>query len=99
MARNGGEQYAFTYVGGETHRCGGFPARWTRTGSSGPRGGEAGEGERSLLEAVAGVFGVRLPRHVLTQGRLHTFTTHSWTRPPRAGETCAVVSLGTAAAR
>ena len=55
--------------------------------------------ERSLLEAVAVEFGVSLPRHALVNGRLHTFTTRSWTRPPRDGETYSVIRLGWGDAR
>ncbi|WSY36870.1 hypothetical protein OG844_10670 [Streptomyces sp. NBC_00887] len=51
------------------------------------------EVERSLLEAVTGEFGVHLPRHAITRGRPHTFTTRSWTRPPEDGETYAVISV------
>ncbi|MCZ9345977.1 SMI1/KNR4 family protein, partial [Streptomyces sp. TRM76130] len=52
---------------------------------------DAAEAERLLLEAVAEEFGVRMPRHALTHGRLHTFTTRSWTRPPGNGGTYAVI--------
>ncbi|MFJ9952338.1 SMI1/KNR4 family protein [Kitasatospora sp. NPDC091207] len=56
--------------------------------------GDAGRpGERRALAAVAAEFGVSLPRFALTEGRLHTFTTRSWTRPPGPGETYAVVTV------
>jgi hypothetical protein len=51
------------------------------------------EAERPLLEAVAGEFGVRLPRHAIVRGRLHTFTTRPWTRPPGEGEGYMVISV------
>ncbi|MFJ2775866.1 SMI1/KNR4 family protein [Kitasatospora sp. NPDC087315] len=42
--------------------------------------------ERAALTAIAAEFGVALPRFALTEGRLHSFTTRSWTRPPGPGE-------------
>ncbi|MFI7143113.1 hypothetical protein ACIBQ5_37135 [Streptomyces massasporeus] len=54
-------------------------------------GADGAETERSLLEAVAGEFGVLLPRHAIVNGRLHTFVTRSWTRPPGDGETYPVI--------
>ncbi len=54
-------------------------------------GWNVAEAERPLLEAVAREFGAGLPRHAITSGRLHTFTTRSWTRPPGDGETYAVI--------
>ncbi|MFF6782826.1 SMI1/KNR4 family protein [Streptomyces sp. NPDC012510] len=89
VARDGTEQYAFTYVDGEIRRSGEIP----QTLDPGPLFGTPQDGadqERSLLEAVTGEFGVRLPRHALVHGRLHTFTTRSWTRPPGDGETYSV---------
>ncbi|MBW8738756.1 MAG: hypothetical protein JF621_17055 [Streptomyces turgidiscabies] len=51
------------------------------------------------LEAVTGEFGASLPRHALAKGRLHTFTTRSWTRPPKDGETYMEIRIHPAAAR
>ncbi|MEE1761286.1 SMI1/KNR4 family protein [Streptomyces sp. SP18BB07] len=94
VARDGTEQYAFTYVDGEVRQSGEIPPALdpSRFFFGGPRGG--GETERALLEAVAGEFGVHLPRHAITHGRLHTFTTGSWTRPPGEGETYMVIRMG-----
>ncbi|MFJ6011135.1 SMI1/KNR4 family protein [Streptomyces sp. NPDC092952] len=92
VARDGIEQYAFTHVDGETHRTGEIPGSLDPGRFSGPGSGSIGE--RALLAAVSGEFGVRLPRHALTAGRLHTFTTRSWTRPPGEGEGYAVIRLG-----
>ncbi|MEV8453755.1 SMI1/KNR4 family protein [Streptomyces sp. NPDC052095] len=92
VARDGIEQYAFTHVDGETHRTGEIPRSLDPDRFFGP--GSDGAGERALLEAVSEEFGVRLPRHALTTGRLHTFTTRSWTRPPGEGEGYAVIRLG-----
>ncbi|WP_416981298.1 SMI1/KNR4 family protein [Streptomyces sp. T028] len=92
VARDGVEQYAFTYADGEVRRSGEIPRALDPSRFFGsPEDGT--DAERSLLEAVAGEFGVRLPRHAIVNGRLHTFATRSWTRPPRNGETYAVITL------
>lgn len=92
VARDGAEQYAFTYADGEVRRSGEIPSALDPSRFfGGPRAGA--ETERALLAAVAGEFGVHLPRHALTRGRLHTFTTRSWTRPPGEGETYTVIRL------
>lgn len=91
VALDGIEEYAFTYADGEVRRSGNIPPAldpdrfFATPDGSGP--------ERSLLEAVSGEFGVRLPRHAIVHGRLHTFTTRSWTRPPGDGETYAVIRM------
>ncbi|WP_329166381.1 SMI1/KNR4 family protein [Streptomyces sp. NBC_01267] len=54
----------------------------------------AARAEQHALEAIATEFGVSLPRFALTHGRLHTFQTCSWTRPPGPGETYMTVTLG-----
>ncbi|MER5895086.1 SMI1/KNR4 family protein [Streptomyces sp. NPDC001876] len=92
VGRDGVEEYAFTYADGETRRTGPIAPALDPDRFFGSRE-EAIEVERSLLEAVTGEFGVHLPRHAITQGRLHTFTTRSWTRPPGDGETYAVISM------
>lgn len=92
VARDGVEQYAFTYAGGEVRSSGRIPRALAPSGFF--RGRQhASEAERPLLEAVTGEFGVHLPRHSLVHGRLHTFVTRSWTRPPREGETHMVVRV------
>ncbi|MGW1954462.1 SMI1/KNR4 family protein [Streptomyces sp. NPDC001920] len=90
VARDGVELYAFTYADGEVDRSGEIPraldpSRFFGASQDGARG------ERSLLEAVAGEFGASLPRHALVNGRLHTFATRSWTRPPEDGEMYSVM--------
>ncbi|MEV0259837.1 SMI1/KNR4 family protein [Streptomyces sp. NPDC050617] len=92
VAQDGAQQYAFTYVNGEIHKSGEIPQALDpgRFFSDPENGAEA---ERSLLEAVTGEFGVCLPRHALVNGRLHTFATRSWTRPPGDGETYAVIRM------
>ncbi|GHA03824.1 SMI1/KNR4 family protein [Streptomyces echinoruber] len=92
VAQDGDEQYAFTYADGEVRRSGEIPRALDPSRFFGHLA-DGAEAERSLLEAVAGEFGVHLPRHAIVRGRLHTFTTRSWTRPPRNGETYAVIRL------
>ncbi|PJE95880.1 cell wall assembly protein [Streptomyces carminius] len=102
VARDGAERYAFTFADGEVRRSGEIPRALDPGRFFGdPAGGGTGHGadtERLLLEAVAREFGVTLSRHALVHGRLHTFTTRSWTRPPRDGERYAVIRLGRGAA-
>ncbi|MFI6619874.1 SMI1/KNR4 family protein [Streptomyces sp. NPDC050528] len=92
VAQDGVEQYAFTYAEGEIQRSGDLPPALEPSQFFGDVEDRA-VAERSLLEAVAGEFGASLPRHAIVNGRLQTFTTRSWTRPPRHGETYAVVRL------
>ncbi|MFJ6570677.1 SMI1/KNR4 family protein [Streptomyces sp. NPDC091292] len=87
------EEYAFTYADGEIRRSGDIPRALEPSRFLGEPE-DAAEAERPLLEAVAAEFGVRLPRHALVNGRLHTFTSRSWTRPPRDGETYTVIRMG-----
>ncbi|MFE2278146.1 SMI1/KNR4 family protein [Streptomyces sp. NPDC059454] len=92
VARDGAEQYAFAYADGEVRRSGDIPRALDPSRFFGaPK--DAAEVERPLLEAVAGEFGAHLPRHAIVNGRLHTFTTRSWTRPPRDGETYTVIRM------
>jgi hypothetical protein len=88
---DGIEQYAFTYTDGEVRRSGDIPRALEPGRFFGTPDGSGAE--RSLLEAVSGEFDVHLPRHAIVHGRLHTFTTRSWTRPPGAGETYAVIRM------
>ncbi|WP_409055683.1 SMI1/KNR4 family protein [Streptomyces sp. SYP-A7185] len=97
VARDGAEQYAFTYADGELVQSGEIPralepSRFFGALADGTRP-DGAHAERSLLEAAAREFGVSLPRHAIAHGRLHTFLTRSWTRPPRDGETYAVVRM------
>lgn len=93
VARDGVEEYAFTYEAGEIRTSGAIPDALAPSRFFGRTEEDSGA-ERAVLKAVAEEFGVRLPRHALLHGRLHTFTTRSWTRPPVAGETYAVMTLG-----
>lgn len=90
VAQDGVEQYAFTYEDGELRRSGEIPpaldpGRFVGTEEDGA------PAERALLEAVSREFDVHLPRRALTDGRLHGFTTRSWTRPPQDGEGYVVI--------
>lgn len=98
MARNGVEEYAFTYADGELRQSGEIPRVLDPSRFFSHVGGGA-EVEQALLEAVTAEFGVSLPRHALVNGRLHTFTTRSWTRPPRDDETYAVIWVESGDAR
>ncbi|MFF0739247.1 SMI1/KNR4 family protein [Streptomyces sp. NPDC004111] len=92
VARDGAEQYAFTYADGEISSSGEIPgALEPSLFFGGTRA--VGEAERALLAALSEEFGVCLPRHALVRGRLHTCTSSSWTRPPRDGETYTVVRV------
>ncbi|MER7480687.1 SMI1/KNR4 family protein [Streptomyces sp. NPDC126510] len=93
VARDGAEQYSFTYADREVRPSGEIPGALDPSRFFGDPEGGAGV-ERSLLEAVAEEFGVRLPRHALVNGRLHTFVARSWTRPPGDGETYMVIRVG-----
>ncbi|MFB7939402.1 SMI1/KNR4 family protein [Streptomyces sp. NPDC056049] len=86
VARDGVEEYAFTYRAGEVRRSGEIPPALDPDRFFGDPADPA-RAERPLLDTVAAEFGAGLPRHALLNGRLHTFTTRSWTRPPRQGET------------
>ncbi|MBB5798511.1 SMI1/KNR4 family protein [Streptomyces caelestis] len=92
VARDGTEQYAFTYADGEVRSSGEIPRALDPSRFFGDVENGAGA-ERPLLEAVAGEFRVCLPRHALVEGRLHTFATRSWTRPPADGETYMVIRM------
>ncbi|WP_413752232.1 SMI1/KNR4 family protein [Streptomyces sp. R-74717] len=98
VARDGAEQYAFTYADGEIQKSGEIPRALDPSLFFGDLE-DGAEAERSLLEAVTVEFGAHLPRHAIVNGRLHTFATRSWTRPPRNGETYAVIRLHRGAPR
>ncbi|MFE0202852.1 SMI1/KNR4 family protein [Streptomyces sp. NPDC058985] len=92
VARDGTEQYSVTYAEGQVRSDGELPRALDPSGfldDLEPRP----EAERLLLEAVEQEFGARLPRRAIDEGRLHTFTTRSWTRAPRDGETYLVVEV------
>ncbi|MCT2590735.1 SMI1/KNR4 family protein [Streptomyces sp. N2-109] len=98
VARGGVEQYAFTYADAEVRSSGEIPRALDPRRFFSDLEDDA-EVERSLLEAVAGEFGVHLPRHAIVSGRLHTFTSRSWTRPPGEGEAYVVIGMHQESAR
>ncbi|WP_171166956.1 SMI1/KNR4 family protein [Streptomyces sp. I05A-00742] len=103
VAENGEEQYAFTIHGTEIQRTGDIPPALDPDLFHSPAPGgtaqttdDAGRtGEHRALEAIATEFGVSLPRFALSRSDcpLHRFTTRSWSRPPRPGESFIVVGL------
>ncbi|MCK7626394.1 SMI1/KNR4 family protein [Streptomyces sp. RS10V-4] len=93
VAERGVELYAFTVRGAEVECSGAIPpaldpARLFRPGDGEP------DRERRLLAALHTELGLSLPRFALTEGRLPTFTTRSWSRAPRADEGFAYAYLG-----
>ncbi|MHC3390999.1 hypothetical protein ACLQ2E_16250 [Streptomyces lavendulocolor] len=92
VARDGTEQYAFTYRAGEVRRSGDIPRALGPDRFLGGPEADTADAEGALLEAVSGEFGTHLPRHAIVRGRLHTSITRSWKRPPREGETYLVIS-------
>ncbi|WP_405892685.1 SMI1/KNR4 family protein [Streptomyces sp. NBC_00104] len=98
VARDGAEQYAVTYADGEVRSTGEIPGALDPSRFFGDLE-DGAEVERSLLRAVTGELGAFLPRHAVVNGRLHTFTTRSWTRPPRDGESYMVIRMHGEAAR
>jgi hypothetical protein len=95
VAEQGEELYAFTVRGTQIQRCGAIPDALEPARLFRPQNTEL-VCEQRMLEALHNELGLSLPRFALTQGRLHTFTTRSWTRAPRAGEgfAYAYVSFG-----
>jgi hypothetical protein len=98
VSENGEERYAFTVRGTSVGRRGSVPAALDPDRLF-PRDDPHAErlGERRALEALAAEFGVRLPRFALGRGRLHSFRTRPWNRPPGPGE--GYVTLGVVRSR
>ncbi|MEV0264749.1 hypothetical protein AB0I49_25870 [Streptomyces sp. NPDC050617] len=46
------------------------------------------------LDAIADQYGIALPGLAITEGRLHSFESRSWIRPPGPGETYMTVTMG-----
>ncbi|MFE2040558.1 SMI1/KNR4 family protein [Streptomyces sp. NPDC059477] len=93
VAEQGEELYAFTVRGTEIQRSGAIPEALDPARLFRPEHHDLGAGLGSDLDAEARVLavlhtelGLSLPRFALTQGRLPTFTTRSWTRAPGEGE-------------
>ncbi|QEU96916.1 SMI1/KNR4 family protein [Streptomyces kanamyceticus] len=98
VAERATERYAFTVLGERCDRSGEIPQDLDpdRLFPELRSGGQNRElpGEAAALTAIATTFGATLPRFALDDGRLHTFVTRSWTRPPGAGETYIVITSG-----
>ncbi|MEO3848762.1 SMI1/KNR4 family protein [Streptomyces sp. B8F3] len=86
VAEQGDELYAFTARGTEFERSGAIPDALDPARLFRPEDTEQ-EREARVLAALHTELGLSLPRFALDQGRLRTFTTRSWTRAPREGET------------
>ncbi|MFD9395958.1 SMI1/KNR4 family protein [Streptomyces sp. NPDC060000] len=95
VAEQGQELYAFTVRGREIQRSGEVPEALDPELLFRPEDTEP-DGELRALQALHTELGLSLPRFALTQGRLRTFTTRSWTRAPREGEgfAYAYISMG-----
>jgi hypothetical protein len=85
VAEQSEELYAFTVRGTEIQRSGAIPEALDPARLFHPQDTEL-DNELRVLEALHTELGLSLPRFALTQGRLRTFTTRSWTRAPRTGE-------------
>lgn len=92
VAEQGEGLYAFTVRGTQIQRSGAIPQALDPARLFRPQD-TALENELRVLQALHTELGLSLPRFALTQGRLPTFTTRSWTRAPRAGEGFAYVSF------
>jgi len=92
VAEQGKELYAFTVRGTEIQHSGVIPEALDPARLFRPEDSEL-DCELRVLEALHTELGLSLPRFALTQGRLRTFTTRSWTRAPRAGEGFAYISF------
>ena len=92
VAEQGVELYAFTVRGTEIDRSGTIPEALDPARLFRPEDGEL-DGEVRMLEALHTELGISLPRFALTQGKLTTFTTRSWTRAPRNGESFAYLAF------
>ncbi|MFG2794531.1 SMI1/KNR4 family protein [Streptomyces sp. NPDC048419] len=92
VAEQGVELYAFTVRGAEIDRSGAIPkaldpARLFQPGDTEP------DCETRLLQTLHTELGLSLPCFALTQGKLPTFTTRSWSRAPRDGEAFAYLAF------
>ncbi|MFJ3222653.1 SMI1/KNR4 family protein [Streptomyces sp. NPDC086783] len=92
VAERGEELYAFTVRGAEVLRSGAIPEALDPARLFRPQDSESAR-EPALLRALHDELGLSLPRFALTRGKLSTFTTRSWTRAPREGESFAYLSF------
>ncbi|MEU8709917.1 SMI1/KNR4 family protein [Streptomyces sp. NPDC048565] len=90
VAERGTELYAFTVQGTDIQRSGAIPEPLDPARLFLPDAPEP-DNELRALEALHTELGLSLPRFALTEGHLRTFTTRSWTRAPRQGESFAFI--------
>lgn len=92
-AEQGEEFHALTVRGTQIQRSGAIPEALDPARLFRPEDTEL-DCELRVLEALHTDLGLSVPRFTLTQGRLHTFTTRSWTRAPCADEGFAYAYVG-----
>ncbi|MFD3873971.1 SMI1/KNR4 family protein [Streptomyces sp. NPDC058623] len=96
-AQAGTLRYAFTVRGGTVEATtGAVPAELAAPalGFDCPDSDSQAAAAARALDAIARLHGVTLPRLALTEGRLHTFESLSWSRPPGPGETYTTITIG-----
>jgi hypothetical protein len=95
-AESGTLRYAFTVRAGTIEAtAGAVPAGLAPPALGFDAPGTDGQATAAAraLDAIARLHGVTLPRLALTEGRLHTFESLSWSRPPGPGETYTTSSI------
>ncbi|WP_306318816.1 MULTISPECIES: SMI1/KNR4 family protein [unclassified Streptomyces] len=97
VAQDGAPLYGFTATSGDVDsRSGAIPAELSpeRLGFGSDLDEEAQlAAVVRALDALAGLYGVSLPRLALTAGRLHSFEAAPWIRPPAPGESYASLAF------
>ncbi|MCZ4119788.1 SMI1/KNR4 family protein [Streptomyces sp. H39-S7] len=97
VAQGGTLLYAFTVRDGAIEdTTGNVPAELTPTALGFETRDAAAQTAAAAraLDAIAELYGVTLPRLALTEGRLHSFETVSWIRPPGPGDTYMTITVG-----
>ncbi|PJM98500.1 cell wall assembly protein [Streptomyces sp. CB01201] len=93
----GTPRYAFTVRGGTLETsAGAVPVELAppALGFDAPDADGQASAAAQALDAIARIHAVTVPRLALTEGRLHTFESLSWSRPPGPGETYTTISIG-----
>ncbi|MEV0281130.1 SMI1/KNR4 family protein [Streptomyces sp. NPDC050610] len=96
VARGGTTLYAFTVRDGAIEDvCGAVPPELAPAALGFDTPGTAAQAEAAVraLDAIADRYGVALPRFAITEGRLHSFESTSWIRPPGPGEPYASIGF------
>lgn len=89
VAEHGEERYGCTFRDTATDVRGPVPEAFLSSADA-----SAEDRSRRALAALASELGVGLPRLALTKGRLHTFRTRPWNRPPAPGEGYVTIRMG-----